>query len=213
VKVVIAYVYPAVQPATYRPMARRFANSYMSFPSGSADHEVVALVNGGHHQMERNYNAAFAPVPVRFFHHSNLGKDIGAFQAFAETCTADLLVCLGAPVRFHRGGWLDRIVQSYEDNGPGLYGCWGFHQPLPHIRTTAFWLPPDLLRAYPYQIVNENRYEFEHGHRSILNFCNSIGLGGFMVTWSGCFAQDQWHHIGADECLMLDQHCERAGIA
>jgi hypothetical protein len=209
----IAYVYPAVEPQTYRPLARRFVDSYMNYPPGATNHELIACINGGHPNQERNYNAALSPIPFRHFHHNNVGKDIGAFQAVAEVVDCDLLLCLGAPVRCRRAGWLDRIARAYEENGPGLYGCWAFHEPMDHIRTTAFWLPPQLLRAYPYQVVNEARYEFEHGHRSICQFARSVGLETYMVTWDGCYLPKDWHHIGADQSLFLDQHCDRNGIA
>jgi hypothetical protein len=147
------------------------------------------------------------------FHHNNVGQDIGAFQAFSEVADCDLLVCLGAPVHFRRAGWLDRIVQAYEDNGPGLYGAWAFHQPMSHVRTTAFWCPPELLKSYPYQVINESRYEFEHGHRSIHQYTKSIGLNTYMVTWNGCWEEKDWHHVTLDECLLLDQHTDRIGLA
>lgn len=211
-KITVAYVYPAIQPATYRPLARRFVDSYMKFPPGGSDHNMVALINGGVAGMEKNYRTALHPIEFQHFYHNNVGKDIGAFQAFADGCNSDLLVCLGAPVRCRRAGWLDRIVQSYEYYGPGLYGGWGFHEPVSHIRTTAFWLPPQLLKAYPFQVVNESRYEFEHGQRSIHNFVKSIGLGSYMVTWSGCFQEKDWHHVGLSDCLFLDQHTDRIGF-
>lgn len=208
-KVTVGYVYPAVEPGTYRPLARRFVDSYMNYPPGGIDHEMVACINGGHPNMARNYNAALSPIPFQHFHHNNVGKDIGAFQSLSEHVQCDLLLCLGAPVRCRRAGWLDRIVRAYEDNGPGLYGAWAFHQPMPHVRTTAFWLPPELLRAYPYQVVNESRYEFEHGHNSICRFAKSIGLESYMVTWDGCYAEKDWHHISLEDSLFLDQHTDR----
>lgn len=214
-RVAVAYVYPAVNQVVYRPLARRFADTYMANPPGSVDHDVYTIINGGTHQMAKNYQAAMSPLPVKLFFHNNVGKDIGGFQALAAdpSFNYDLMVCLGAPVRCRRAGWLDRIVQAYEQNGPGLYGAWAFHQPMEHVRTTAFWLPPQLLNAYPYQVVDGTRYEFEHGHRSIHQFTKSVGLGTYMVTWNGCYGVNEWHHIGLEDSLFIDQHMEMAGMA
>lgn len=208
----IAYVYPAIVSRTYRPMAARFVRTYMQFPPGGEDHKITALINGGAAAHVRNYSSIFRPLDCGIFFHNNVGKDIGAFQSFASTLKSDLLICLGSPVHFRRTGWLDRIVQAYEQNGPGIYGAWAFQEPRDHIRTTAFWLPPQLLNAYPFQIMNENRYEFEHGHNSICNFVKSLGLECYMVSWDGCYPSKDWHHLAVDEMLFLDQHTERIGL-
>lgn len=209
-KVVVAYVYPDLDLATYQPMARRFVDSYMDYPSGGYDHELHILVNGG---ITNNaaYKRLFHPLACSFMMHNNQGKDIGAFQKAAATIPCDLLVCLGAGIHFRRAGWLDRIVQVYEGYGPAFYGCWGFHQPSVHIRTTAFWCAPQLLNSYPYVVHNDARYEFEHGSRSIVNHVSQIGLMNYMVTWDGCYPVEQWHHVENDQCLLLDQHSDRIG--
>lgn len=211
-KVTIAYIYPAMDARTYRPMARRFVDNYMRHPPGECDHHISVLVNGGMPSMQRNYEMLFKPLPCDFFYHNNVGKDVGAYQAAAHHIKSDLMVCLGSPVRPRRAGWLDVIVRAYEQNGPGLYGNWAFHEPRDHIRTTAFWLPPQLLTSYPFQIVNENRYEFEHGTQSIRAYTESLGLNCLQVTWAGCFSKKDWHHVPADHCLFLDQHTDRIGL-
>jgi len=209
----VCYVYPALDPGTYRPMAERFVQTYMEFPPGAADHEIIVLINGGHPNNQPIYDRLFSPLAVQYLYHDNTGKDIGAFAAAASQLKCDLMVCLGAPIHFLRAGWLDRIVMVYEDNGPGLYGGWGFHQPTAHIRTTAFWLPPEILSAYPYVIHDGNRYEFEHGGASILQFVKSLGMEGHMVTMDGCYPEPNWHHVERSRVLMLDQHCLKIGLA
>lgn len=208
-KVVVAYVFPDVDLTTYLPMARRFVTSYMEHPPGIEDHEIHVLVNHGHEKNIPDYRRLFYPLACGFRMHNNIGKDIGAYQMAAAEIPCDLIICLGSPVHFCRGGWLDRIVKVYEQNGPGLYGCWGFHQPKDHIRTTAFWCAPELLNSYPFVVHNDSRYEFEHGQNSIHNFTRGIGLESYMVTWDGCYSTKEWRHATREQCLMLDQHCER----
>lgn len=212
-KVEIAYVFPDLRLATYVPLARRFVASYLEHPPGASDHEVQVLVTGGHGQRLLEYERLFHPLPCRFRIHDNAGKDIGAYQEFSAESDADLVVFLGAPVHFTRAGWLDRIMMAYEENGPGLYGCWGFHQPMDHIRTTAFWCPPALLNSYPFQIQNRSRYEFEHGRTSITAHTVLMGLECYMVTWGEVLPRSQWRSVTNEECLFLDQHAERTVAA
>jgi len=209
-KVALVYIYPETQSHIYVPAARRFVESYMKFPPGAQDHEVHVIVNYGQ-PGNPNYARLFNPLSCTFRTHDNRGKDIGAFQKAAQEIPCDLMVFLGASVHFRRGGWLDRIVNVYEQNGPGFYGCWGFHQPAVHIRTTAFWCAPELLNSYPYVVHNDSRYEFEHGQRSIVNHVANLGLQNYMVTWQGCYPIESWGHVPNEDCLMLDQHSDRIG--
>lgn len=206
-KVAVCYVHPDLHHGTYVPLAKRFARTYMENPSGIRDHDLHVLVNLGLPNRAHTYQALFNPLPVNLHFHDNSGKDIGAFQMAARRIGCDLLVCLGAPVYFHKPGWLDQIIDVYERNGPALYGCWAFHNPANHIRTTSFWMPPQLLQSYPYQVNDGYRYEFEHGQNSIVAHARSLGMESYMVTWKGCFGVTQWHHASQEDSLMLDQHC------
>jgi len=211
VRICLVYVLPMLNAEVYGPAAKRWSQSYMDFPPGETDHEIVVCLNGGngHGPYQKKL---FEPLPVTFFEHNNWGKDIGAFQMAAEQIPCDLLVCMGSFVHFHQAGWLDRMVHAFEDNGPTVYGAWGFHLPSPHLRTTAFWMPPDLLNAYPTQIGDRDRYGFEHGGNSLTLWSQRMGFEPLMVTWNGVFDMPQWHHVDGAESLILDQHCDRAGI-
>ncbi len=210
-KIAIIYVYPDMLTETYGPLARRFVNSYMQHPPGERDHDIHVVINYG--QEGGNYTQTFRPLSCQYTMHNNRGKDIGAFQVMAKKLLDyDLMVCLGANIHFIKAGWLDRIANAYEENGPGLYGCWAFHQPAVHIRTTAFWCSPQLLDSYPYVVHNDSRYEFEHGQKSIVNHVTNIGFNSFQVTWGGCYPIESWHHVPNDQCLFLDQFCDRIGF-
>lgn len=204
--VALAYVFPTINQRLYEPMARRFTQTYQDNPPGSYPHDLYVLVNGLPYP---GMKEVFDPLPVSFLRHSNIGRDIGAYQMAAERIDCDLLICLGAPLYFHRAGWLDWLLAAYLSHGPGLYGCWGFHQPKPHIRTTAFWLPRSLLNAYPYMIGDSQRYSFEHGADSLTLWSERKGFHPHQVTWKGVFDKPDWHHAGREESLFLDQHIER----
>jgi hypothetical protein len=204
--VAVCYVYPSLNRAVYDAMARRFVSTYQEHPPGDHPHDLYVLLNGLKHA---GVEKLFEPLPVRFLRHSNIGRDIGAYQMAASRLDCDLMVCLGSPVHFHKDGWLDWLIASYQDCGPAVYGPWAFHEPLPHIRTTAFWLPRFLLNAFPHLVGDPQRYEFEHGKESLTLWAKSLGYSTFMVTWDGTFGMKDWHHVTRDKSLLLDQHSER----
>jgi hypothetical protein len=208
-KVAVCYVYPNLQPRIYVSAARRFVQSYQRHPPGTSDHSLWVLVNGG--ELGGNQRRLFDDLPCHFLNHNNTGKDIGAFQKAAAQLTCDLMVCLGAFVNCCWTGWLDRMVRAVEDYGPTLYGAWGFHQPRPHIRTTAFWLPRELFNLYPNWVGTDYRYEFEHGRNSLTAFVRGLGLDTHIVTRNEVLPLKQWRHIREEECLLLDQHTQSIG--
>lgn len=204
-RIALIYVHPCANAAVYVPYARRFVESYMENPPGDADHEIHVAINGGV-AIGEWCRHLFAPLAPQFFQHNNYGKDIGAYMTAADLIDCDLMVCLGAPIHFHRAGWLDRIVMAYLENGPAVYGPWGFHQPRPHLRTTAFWLPPELLIAYPHRVSDRERYAFEHGPESITLWSQKQGFEPMQVTWRGVYSMDAWKPLSRAESLMVDQH-------
>lgn len=204
-RIAIVYIFPTAAANIYVPMAKRFVSTYLQYPPGEADHDIHVAINGGI-EIGPWCRRLFDPLPCRFFQHNNAGKDIGAYQAAADAIECDLMLCLGSPVHFHKPGWLDQIVRAYDEYGPTLYGAWGFQVPRPHLRTTVFWLPPELLNSYPTRIDNSNRYEFEHGVLSIATWSKKVGFDPLMVTWSGVYRMEAWQNISREESLFIDQH-------
>lgn len=209
-KIVVAYCYPLVHAAKYFPLAKRFAETWRQCPPG-AEHELHIICNGSTprpHEIN-----PFQGIPHHVHTRDNTGWDIGAFQWAADNLTGDLLVCLGAPVHFHRPNWLAKMVEAYVEHGPNLYGCWAYLSPNWHVRTTCFWCHPELLKSYPDYIGSDrkSRYEFEHGNKSFTRHVLRAGLECIMVTWPGCFPFSQWldHAPGVNESLVLDQHTHR----
>jgi hypothetical protein len=189
-------------------MARRFTQSYMDHPPGGYDHQVCVLINGLNGPAIRKL---FEPLPCQYLEHNNDAKDLGAYFRAARQLECDLMLCLGSPVRFRKAGWLDQIVNLYLACGPGLYGSWGCHQPKPHIRTTGFFCPPELLNNYPFAVTNSTRYQVEHGADSLTLWCQKMGFVTYQVTWKGAFAMEHWHTPSNEDCLFLDQNGDRMG--
>jgi hypothetical protein len=129
----------------------------------------------------------------------------------AGVVKCDLMLFFGAHIYFWRAGWLERLVQAYLENGPGLYGTWAFHQPRPHIRTTAFACAPELLDCYPHVVHDGGRYAFEHGDDSLTLWAQRSGFVTNMVTWDGCYPMDQWKHVSREESLFYDQWFDGRG--
>lgn len=207
-KIALVYIHPTVKAPTYGPLAQRFVSTYMENPPGVADHELYICINGSIPMGDWNHKL-FNPLAPHFFQHNNHGQDIGAYQFAADFIDCDLMVCLGAPVYFHKPGWLDRIVMAYEENGPAVYSPWGFHTPLPHLRTTAFWCPPELLNAYPTRVSDQERYAFEHSEKSFTLWSQKQGFEPLMVTWRGVYSMPAWKPVTWDESLIIDQHMHR----
>lgn len=209
-KVAVCYVYPLVNPFLYQPLALRFRQTYQFVPSGYP-HELHLLFNGG--QPNEAALRSLGDLSYQPHYYNNQGWDIGAYQKAAEDIPCDLMVCLGAPVHFHKPDWLLYMAHAYILNGPALYGCWAYLAPNWHVRTTCFWFPPDLLKAYPHTITSSraSRYEFEHGNNSITRFTLSAGMECWMVTRSGTYPFSQWqdHAPGPDDSLVLDQFTHR----
>ena len=206
--VTIVYVFPHIALPTYEPLARRFVQSYMDNPPGGHDHKIKVVIHGG--IKGPFHDKLFSPLAPEFVSHNNDGRDIGAFQYAAGLFNCDLMVCLGSHVHFERPGWLDLIVRAYEGNGPALYGAYAFREPTNHIRTTNFWMPPQILQSYPHHISDSQRYMFEHGgEHSFTSHTNNMGFPCYQLTWNGVFAVQHWHHPARGDALLLDQHTDR----
>lgn len=204
VRTAIVYINPAINAPVYDPLARRFVSTYMDHPPGESDHTLHVIVNGM--EPTEYHRRLFEPLPCHLHFGSNIGKDIGAFIHAAATIPCDLLVCFGAHVHFHRAGWLDRMVDVFLEDGPALYGPWGVPYPAgDHIRTTAFWLPPELLNQYPFAVGDPQRYAFERGDNSLTSWVLRMGYPAIAVTWSGAYPYGQWQVISREDSLVLDQ--------
>jgi len=208
-RVVLAYVFPNIGSRSYEDMAARFASHYVSNPPGESDHELWVIVNGS--QITDRQEKLFEPLSPQYLYHDNSGKDVGAHRLAAAKIPCDLIVFLGAPCWPGKPCWLDRIVKVWQDTGPALFGNYCFHAPAPHVRTTFYWCPPQIINSHSLPVDNGLRYEWEHGSKSITRHAMKLGFPVIQVLWNHVLPFEKWTHVTEDECLQFDQHTERMG--
>lgn len=209
-KIAVVYCYPMVESVRYFSLAKRFTDTMRQFPPGETPYDLHVMCNGA--SPTENDKQPFSGIPCAFYAYNNIGWDIGAFQWAADSIQCDMMVCLGAPIHFYRAGWLDRMAWAFINHSPGLFGCTGIALGVQsHIRTTAFWFQPELLRQYPFMVgsMRESRYDFEHGPvNSFTNFANRSGYDPTVVTFDAVYPMSQWGNIDGSvgKCIVLDQH-------
>lgn len=217
--IAVVYVYAAIAGQQYDDYAMRYLQQRQDFEAGM-DHENIIVVNGT--KVTSEMACVFSSLPnCSFLEHDNSGFDIGAFQHAAREIPADLIVFFGASTYFKRPGWLKRMAESYSRRGIALYGAMGNRGVAqlgvsPHIRTTAFWMPPKLLNAYPVIVKsNGQRYPFEHGPQCLTSWVTNQGLKAWVVTWRDELLKDDWdstangfHRGNQSDLLACDHLCE-----
>ena len=150
-KIAIVYVYSIIAGEKYDFYAERFLDCYHKYPPG-IDHQTIVAINGIKNSAE--ITCYFSSLPhLEILEHDNSGYDIGAFQHAAREFPCDMMVFFGASTWFKNPGWLLRMATSFDRHGPAQYGAMGNRGDIPvkvwpHIRTTAFWMPPYLMNAY-----------------------------------------------------------------
>lgn len=218
-KVAVVYICPVERfGLQHTALAGKFKGSLDANPPGYP-HDLVIVSNGGEPSQE--VSRIFSTVNAKFITHDDSGKDIGAYQFAASHWPCDLMVFLGGSTYLKGKGWLARIVASFEKHGPALYGVMGHtgdqrFNVWPHIRTTGFWMPPELMNQYP-EIVStdDRRYPFEHGSNCLTQWVRRQGLKALVVTWTNEYEQQQWgaipngYHNGDQSAMLLgDRLCE-----
>jgi len=198
-KIALCIVYPLVGYPPFHQYASRFVSSYQVCPPGH-EHSTVIVCNGG--PPDTFAQLVFGGMPgLQFLQHDNSGFDIGAFQMAARTVPCDLMVFMGSSAWPTRPNWLARIADVTQRRGFGLYGAMGnsgdnMINVSPHIRTTGFWIQPDLFNRYPFMVKEARfRYEFEHGNTCLTNWILKQGLQPWVVTWNGEWLRHQWRYV------------------
>lgn len=219
-KPVIVYVYAASAGDKYLMYAMRFLESYHSNPPG-LDHDTVIMING--QKANSELTCMFSSMPnCAFLEHDNSGYDIGAFQMAARTVPCEMMVFFGASTFFNRKGWLERMVWASNSYGNAQYGAMGNRGDLkvrvwPHIRTTAFWMRPELMNSYPARITSPNqRHPFEHGEQCFTSWLTRQGTKSLVVNWNNVLEWENWDddengfQRGDQSSLLAGDHiCER----
>lgn len=203
--VIIVYIF------FHAHLAERFANTFLQCPPEYPFTLLVVVNNSEPTDFHRNY---FKQLPCVFIAGHNIGWDIGAFQDIAQDVDCDWLLCFGNSAFFRRAGWLKRMMEASAIHGKHLYGCHGTFDQRPHIRTTGFWFPPELMRSYPWKIrTHDERYFFEHGTQSFTWWAEHENMQPMVVTWEGVHPKHGWphvpngyHHGNQMSCLVFDNH-------
>lgn len=191
---IILYVHP-VFSEDYNNVARRFVDTYKRFPAG-ASHKLWVICNGG--VLSPQQKAIYAGTNPVFMSRDNTGWDVGAFL---DACTAivesgvkcDMVMCCGSNTHFKRAGWLRRLSDVWDKNGPGMYGVTASYEIRPHFNTSSFVCPPKLVADYPFSVTcMEDRYHFEWGSRSLMRQAESAGMPVLLVTWDGEYPVSQF---------------------
>lgn len=188
-KILVAYI-AVSQGALTANYASRFVGSYLVCPPG-IEHSTIVACNGG--PLPRDIALMFEPLEASFLPRINdPGWDISAYQDIAKRIPCDLLVCLGESVYFHNPGWLKRIADAWNMNGPGMYGFFSSNIVRGHLNTTAFACDPSLLLQYPTPRNHAERYEFEHGSHSFWRSVQSWNRPVNLVTFDGVWSPLVW---------------------
>lgn len=170
---------------------REFIESYKQFPP-EHDHQTIVVCQGK--PAIPLARGLFKALPnLAYFQHDDSGWDIGGYIAASKAVDADCVVCLGGSSYFQRAGWLKRISEAWQKHGAGFYGATPTHEVSPHLCTSGFWCPPEVLKAYPIKVVNrETRYDFEHGPNACWKMVAHNDLPVKLVTWDGEYDWQDW---------------------
>lgn len=212
-RIILAYVCVVNGPITH-DYAARFVGSYLANPPGVV-HDTIVACNGGALPCETGL--LFQSLSAKFYPRKNdPGYDLSAFQDVAKLFPCDLLVCCGESVYFHRADWLRRYVEVWNKYGPGMYGTFSSNLVRPHLNTTGFCVAPKFLIGSDRCQSREDRYEFEHGEKSLWRRVYGLGFPVRMVTWDGDYEPTQWRNPNnimwrgdQSACLMRCQHTDR----
>jgi hypothetical protein len=191
-KILLCYV-TVTNGAITADYVSRFVGTWLAFPPG-VQHETIVACNGG--PPSREIALMFDPLGATFYPKPNdAGWDIGAYQDIAHRYGCDMLVCMGESCYFHREGWLKKIVDAWDFNGPGMYGFFSSYLVSAHMNTTAFATAPMYLQRYPRVTSHKDRYTFEHHEtEAFWRKVHAMGRPTKFVTWDGVWDPFQWRY-------------------
>ncbi len=188
--ITICYILPISQFGQYEDHARRFVSSLLMF-TGELEWDLVVVSNGG--EPEPWAKELFDIPNAKFISRGNEGQDIGGYVEAAKQSKSDMIVLFGVTAYVKKPGWLSRIVETWNEFGPGMYGTLTSFSNRAHINTTGFACPPKLLVDYPVKVVTRaDRYNFEHGLGALYIFAVNSGLPVMLVTWDGEYLLPKW---------------------
>lgn len=198
-------------PADFDKIHQRFVDSYLKFKPAIKHKLTVVCCNG---EKDAATELMFANIDCSFSYYNGGGWDIGAYQAIAQTMDCDLVVCCNSQVHFWKNGWLERLVETAERYGPGVYSPMASYEVSPHLRTSCMAFSPQLMRAYPHLIDSRAKAcYFEHADWNFSAWVERQGYPALMVTWDSEYSRADWRKPpnifrkgDQSNCLVWDRH-------
>ena len=199
----------------YHEQSARLCSSYRKHKP-STPHRFIVVASGG--ILPDKAVELYDGIANEVIEYSGAGWAEGAFIAAARHATdQDLIVCLISSIRFHRDGWLERLVEAKTHFKTGLFGAMGSFEDSAHIRSCAIACSPSLLAAYPHTVESlESAHAFEHDPvNSFTKFAESLGEPPIQVTWDDFCKKEDWRtprnifrRGDQSNCLVWDHHCD-----
>lgn len=204
-KIAVAYIH-VPNDSDHEKLARLYVESAVKFSAGTQHRNVIICQNG---EATSEMRELFSQLScVEYFTHDDSGWDIGAYIAFAKSCDFDAVFCVGGSTQFKRKGWLARLAEVWQRNGPGIYGTLASYQMRPHLNTTGFMCAPQHLAAYRKEVVTrDDRYEFEHGEGAWWKQMYDAGVPVKLVTWCGEYEWWDWRKPENIACRGTQENC------
>lgn len=184
----------APPPSNYVAAAKRFADTYASFPA-DFEHRLVLLDSHGGYT--HDIATFFRDIPHLVVPYSGMGWDIGAHLHAAYTLPAnDWIMCFSSWGHFRQRGWLKAFAQARGQHGDGLYGSTASFERSPHVRGTGFMVRCGRLRDYPHRVdTREESFEFEAGPESLTYWFRRRHYGVWIVTPNKTVTLAQARHL------------------
>ena len=129
-----------------------------------------------------------SPMPIKeSFLYRGRGWDVGSYVYSARKLERyDLVLFMNSQARFKTESALEKILQAWTELPSGMIGLSSSFEVTPHVRTSAFGIPPKLLLEHASNV--RSRYEacvFEHSPSSITSGLSAKGLPVRIVYSSG----------------------------
>lgn len=189
----IALIYIAVSGQQKTPeFVRHFTETLEKYPPGF-DYDLIAVCNGG--QLDTFSEIMLKSIGAILFNGTNIGWDITGYieAVHGPAKDYDIVVCLGESCYFHRQNWGVRLLDCWQNYGPGMYGFFSSNAVRAHMNTTAFATTPELIESYNSPVYDRaTRYEFEHGERSFWRRLFARNIPTRLITWDGCWKPLDW---------------------
>lgn len=205
--------------AEFNEAARKFIASYKEFPP-EHEHKLFVVFCNGDPTLEMT--AIYDGLDCAHRSYNGSGMDVGAQQAASRTTNGEFIASVNSRVFFHRAGWLKRMMEAREENGPGIYGSMASFEgcplgqvwPNPHLRTAFYGLDSKLWLEFPHTVNSrEDSFRFESGEWNIANWCEANGHKAMLVSWGGCWHRGDWRKVphgfrsgDQSNCLVWDRH-------